>query len=181
MAKFILPWFGGGPGVWTVCLLFFQMFLLAGYAYAHATNCHLSSRKQALLHAALLLAALALLPIVPGAHWKPSPTDEPTLRILLMLAACVGVPFFVLASTGPLLQAWFSRLHANVSPYRLYALSNVGSLLALVSYPFVVEPLLTRQAQAALRGSGEQRAAAPASSCSALSSWLARPGGLSGA
>jgi hypothetical protein len=150
IAKFILPWFGGGPAVWTTCMLFFQVFLLGGYAYAHASTRYLPVRKQAVLHGMLLLAAPAFLPIVPGAHWKPQSGDEPTWRILLLLMACLGLPYLVLSSTGPLLQAWFSRSHPGMSPYRLYALSNVGSLLALVTYPFVFEPALTRQAQASV-------------------------------
>ena len=150
IAKFILPWFGGTPAVWTTCMLFFQTFLLAGYAYAHLTVRYLTPRKQALLHIALLLAALAFLPVVPRAHWKPGPADEPIGRILLLLPACLGLPYFVLSATSPLLQAWFSRLNPGVTPYRLYALSNAGSLLALVSYPFVFEPALTRQTQASV-------------------------------
>jgi len=98
----------------------------------------------------LLLAALLFLPIVPGAQWKPAPGEDPAWRILLLLTVCLGLPYFVLAATGPLLQAWFSRLHPGVVPYRLYALSNAGSLLALVTYPFVFEPALTRQVQARL-------------------------------
>ena len=146
MAKFILPWFGGGPGVWTVCLLFFQACLLAGYAYAHAVSRLLPRRAQVAMHVALLLAALVFLPIAPGAHWKPEADGDPTRGILLLLTVCLGLPYFMLASTGPLLQAWFSRLHPDVVPYRLYALSNAGSLLALLSYPFVFEPMLTRPA-----------------------------------
>ena len=150
MAKFILPWFGGGPGVWTVCMLFFQTFLLAGYAYAHGLTQLFSRRAQAGIHLVLLLAALAFLPIVPGAHWKPETDGNPTWRILLLLTSCLGLPYFVLASNGPLMQAWFSRLHPGVAPYRLYALSNLGSLLALISYPFGFEPMLTRRTQAGL-------------------------------
>jgi hypothetical protein len=150
MAKFILPWFGGGPGVWTVCMLFFQACLLAGYAYAHAVSRVFSRRAQAAVHVALLLAALMFLPIAPGADWKPVAGADPTRAILVLLTVCLGLPYFMLASTGPLLQTWFSRLHPGVAPYRLYALSNAGSLLALVSYPFAFEPLLTRRVQAGL-------------------------------
>jgi hypothetical protein len=152
MAKFILPWFGGGPGVWTVCMLFFQACLLAGYAYAHAVSRLCSRRAQAGVHVALLLAALMFLPIAPGPHWKPEAGVEPTRGILLLLTVCLGLPYFMLASTGPLLQAWFSRLQPGLVPYRLYALSNLGSLLALVSYPFLFEPMLTRRTQADLWG-----------------------------
>jgi hypothetical protein len=150
IAKYVLPWFGGGPGVWTICMLFFQAMLLAGYAYAHATSSHLRRRTQAVLHILLLLLALAFLPIVPGAHWKPEPGADPTWRILLLLTACLGLPYFVLAATGPLLQSWFHTLYPLKVPYRFYALSNAGSLLALVSYPFVFEPNVTRSLQARL-------------------------------
>src|ERR1051325_6008073 len=90
MAKFILPWFGGGPGVWTTCMLFFQVFLLAGYAYAHLTSRYLSVRTQAVLHSVLLVGALLFLPIVPGAHWKPRGAEDPTWHILLLLTFCLG-------------------------------------------------------------------------------------------
>jgi SAM-dependent methyltransferase len=148
IAKFILPWFGGSPAVWTTCMLFFQILLLGGYAYAHFSISRLKSRQQVILHLALLAVALALLPITPGDHWKPLDGANPTGRILFLLLGCLGLPYLVLAATGPLFQAWFSEAHPGVSPYRLYALSNVGSLLALVSYPFLVEPNLTRHFQA---------------------------------
>lgn len=148
IAKFILPWFGGSPAVWTTCMLFFQILLLGGYAYAHFSISNLRPRRQVLLHLALLAVALVLLPITPGDHWKPVDGANPTGRILFLLLGCLGLPYLVLAATGPLFQAWFSESHPGISPYRLYALSNVGSLLALVSYPFLVEPNLTRHLQA---------------------------------
>jgi hypothetical protein len=154
MGKYILPWFGGGPGVWTTCMLFFQVLLLGGYAYAHFTSRWLKPRTQAVVHLVLLVAALALLPITPGDAWKPHGDGNPTLQILLLLAASLGLPYFVLSATGPLIQHWFSRANPGVSPYRLYALSNVGSLLALVSYPFFFETRFTRIAQATLWGWG---------------------------
>lgn len=148
ISKFILPWFGGTPGVWTTCLLFFQVVLFAGYAYAHASIHWLTPRKQALLHGALLFVALLLLPVCPAASWKPTGDEAPALRILGLLAATVGLPYFLLSATGPLLQAWFSLRQPGVSPYRLYALSNIGSVLGLVTYPFLFEPWLTTAAQA---------------------------------
>lgn len=148
MARFILPWFGGGPAVWTSCMLFFQLWLLLGYAYAHLSISRLTPRRQVLTHLVLLAAAVALLPITPGEAWKPADGSNATGHILLLLTACLGLPYLVLAATGPLLQAWFSRTHPGVSPYRLYALSNVGSLLALLAYPFWLEPRFSRQAQA---------------------------------
>lgn len=154
IAKYILPWFGGGPGVWTTCMLFFQVLLLGGYAYAHCTSRWLKPRAQVIVHLALLAAALALLPVTPTDSWKPSNPADPTWRILALLAATLGLPYFVLSATGPLLQQWFSRSHPGRSPYRLYALSNVGSLLALISYPFFFETHFTRKAQAGLWGGG---------------------------
>jgi hypothetical protein len=150
IGKYILPWFGGGPGVWTTCMLFFQVLLLGGYAYAHFTSRWLKPRTQAVVHLVLLAAALALLPITPNDAWKPNGGGNPTLQILALLAASLGLPYFVLSSTGPLIQQWFSRTRPGVSPYRLYALSNVGSLLALLSYPFFFETHFTRKTQAGL-------------------------------
>ncbi len=154
IGKYILPWFGGGPGVWTTCLLFFQLLLLGGYAYAHVLSRWLQPRAQALTHLVLLGVAVTLLPITPADAWKPHSGDAPTLHILALLAACLGLPYFLLSATSPLLQQWFSRAQPGRSPYRLYALSNVGSLLALVSYPFYFETHFTRQTQAALWGWG---------------------------
>jgi MFS family permease len=144
ISKFILPWFGGGPAVWTTCMLFFQTLLFAGYLYAHLSVKLLSPARQGLVHVVLLVAALVLtLPsIAPSVSWKPDNSEYPEWKIMALLAVCVGLPYLMLSSTGPLLQAWFARTFPGRSPYRLYALSNVGSLLALVSYPFVFEPAL---------------------------------------
>ena len=139
IAKQILPWFGGSAGVWTTCLVFFQSLLLAGYAYADATT-RLGARRQALLHIALLAASLAFLPILASGGWKPQGDEAPILRILLLLAATIGLPYFLLSSTTPLLQAWYwRRFHMRV-PYRLFALSNFASLLALLGFPLAFEP-----------------------------------------
>jgi hypothetical protein len=148
IARFILPWFGGGPAVWTTCMLFFQVLLLGGYAYAHFSISRLTPRRQVITHLSLLALSVALLPITPGDHWKPTDGSHAAGHILLLLLACLGLPYLVLSATGPLLQAWFSKANPGVSPYRLYALSNIGSLLALLAYPFVLEPQLARQAQA---------------------------------
>lgn len=126
----------------------FQLLLLGGYAYAHAVSRYLKPRTQAILHVVLLAAALASLPITPSDAWKPAAGDDPAWRILALLTASLGLPYLVLSATGPLLQAWFRRTSPGTSPYRLYALSNVGSLLALVSYPFYFETNFTRLAQA---------------------------------
>jgi len=146
ITKLILPWFGGAAAVWSVCLLFFQAVLLLGYLYAHWLTQRVRPRVQAQVHAVLLGASLAFLPILPRSSLKPSGLEEPTLRVLLLLAATIGVPYFLLSSTSPLLQAWHSRLSST--PYRLYALSNAGSMLALVSYPLIVEPRVSNHNQA---------------------------------
>ena len=150
ISKYILPWFGGTPGVWTACMLFFQVVLFAGYAYAHLCIRYLTPRMQFAVHTGLIFAALALLPIAPAESWKPAGPEEPTWRILGLLAASVGLPYFILSSTGPLLQAWFSSTNPGTSPYRLYALSNLGSVVGLVSYPFLFEPLLAVDEQASI-------------------------------
>src|SRR5688500_7643018 len=143
IARLILPWFGGSAAVWTTCMLFFQVLLLAGYAYAHFLVRRLASgRGQAIIHTLLLAAAVALLPISPSEAWKPAGDDEPISRILLLLGATVGLPYLLVASTSPLLQAWFARARPGENPYRLFAVSNLASLVALVGYPFVVEPFL---------------------------------------
>ncbi len=168
IARFILPWFGGGPAIWTTCMLFFQVLLLGGYAYAHFSISRLKPRQQVILHLSLLALAVILLPITPGDHWKPTDGAQPAGHILLLLLGCLGLPYLVLSATGPLLQAWFSESHPGVSPYRLYALSNVGSLLALVAYPFVVEPNLSRQLQANCWSIGLALYAALASWCGVI-------------
>jgi hypothetical protein len=147
IGKAILPWFGGTPAVWTTCMLVFQVLLFGGYAYAHLITKYLTPRHQAYVHLALLLTALVTLPITPDPAWKPARGDTPVVRIIVVVAASVGLPYLILSSTGPLVQGWFSRTHAGQSPYRLYSLSNIGSLLALISYPFVVEPAYSTVAQ----------------------------------
>src|SRR6478609_2499227 len=148
IAKIILPWFGGSAAVWAAALLFFQLSLLAGYAYAHALIKLAKARTQLLIHGTLLLASCALLPILPSESWKPTAIGDPTLRILELLAATIGLPYFLLSSTSPLLQAWYVRRTGSSVPYRLFALSNFGSMLALLSFPFVVEPNIASRQQA---------------------------------
>jgi SAM-dependent methyltransferase len=148
IAKMILPWFGGTSAVWTTCMLFFQAVLLAGYLYAHWLHERLPSRKQAWVHIAVLALSLAALPIIPGAAWKTATVGNPSLRILAVLAVTVGAPYFLLSSTSPLLQAWYARHHRGGTPYRLFALSNGASMLALLSYPLLVEPTLPTRVQA---------------------------------
>lgn len=140
ISKAILPWFGGTPSVWTTCLLFFQVVLFAGYLYAHLVSVRLPVRVQSVVHVLLIVAALSLLNILPAPEWKPSGEESPVLRIVLLLSATVGLPYFILSTTGPLLQRWYSLVLPHRSPYPLYSLSNTGSLLALLTYPFLVEP-----------------------------------------
>src|SRR2546430_1930487 len=154
IAKIILPWFGGSAAVWTTCLLFFQMVLLLGYLYAHAVVRYLKPRIQMLVHLGMLLISCAALPVYPNASWKPAGAEEPTLRILGLLAATVGLPYFLLSTTGPLLQAWYARRFKGAMPYRLYALSNAGSMFALLSYPVLFEPALTTHQQAGMWSAG---------------------------
>jgi hypothetical protein len=139
IAKQILPWFGGSAGVWTTCLVFFQSVLLAGYAYADWTM-RLGARRQAMVHVALLAASLACLPIIASSGWKPQGDEEPIARILLLLVATIGLPYFLLSTTTPLLQAWYWRRFQSRVPYRLFALSNFASLLALLGFPVLFEP-----------------------------------------
>lgn len=148
MAKQILPWFGGSAAVWTTCLVFFQSTLLAGYAYSDLTVHRLMPRSQVRLHIVLLLVSLVALPIVPGADWKPLGTENPSWRILGLLAVTIGLPYFLLSTTSPLIQAWFARTRPGASPYRLFALSNLASMLALAGYPFLLEPWAPTRAQA---------------------------------
>ncbi len=157
LGKYVLPWFGGAPAVWTTCMLFFQVLLLGGYIYAHVLNSsRLSPRTQIYVHCVLLLASLVWLacastawnsPLTPGPNWKPNGADNPVWHIVALLSVSVGLPYFVLSSTGPLLQSWYSGIHKG-SPYRLYALSNFGSFLALLAFPLVLEPGLRTKAQA---------------------------------
>jgi MFS family permease len=149
IARQILPWFGGAAAVWATCLVFFQSVLLFGYAYADWTTRYLAPRRQARLHVALLAASLLVLPIVPSSHWKPDGAQgaEPALLILGLLAATIGLPYFLLSATSPLVQAWFWQRFRHAVPYRLFALSNLASLLALLSYPVLFEPFLPLAAQ----------------------------------
>jgi len=157
IGKYILPWFGGTPAVWSTCMLFFQLLLLAGYAYSHGLATRVRPRLQGLVHLCFLALSVGLLiwlsvqwatPITPGAEWMPADCDAPVLDILCILAVGVGFPYFMVSTTGPLVQAWFANSYPGRSPYRLYTLSNIGSLFALVSYPFLFEPALSLRRQA---------------------------------
>jgi hypothetical protein len=146
IAKQILPWFGGSSAVWITCLVFFQVVLLAGYTYAHVIT-RFSLRRQTRLHIVLLLASLLFLPIIPSAALKPTADADAALRILVLLAATIGLPYFLLSTTGPLLQKWVAPQFPEKSVYRLFALSNFGSLIGLLAFPFAVEPFATSATQ----------------------------------
>src|SRR5882672_6438305 len=128
IAKMILPWFGGSAEVWIACLLFFQAALLAGYFYAHVLTTRVTPAWQWRVHLFLLSVSLLFLPIIPSERWKPLGGEEPLPSILALLAATIGLPFVLLSATGPLTQAWLSRSESGRQVYRLYALSNLGSL-----------------------------------------------------
>jgi len=154
IAKVILPWFGGTAAVWNTCMMFFQIALLLGYLYAHSLRVLLKPSTSWIVHSIVLLVALLTLPVLPSETLKPENYSSLSGEIVKVLALSVGLPFFVLSTTGPLIQAWQSVSHGaanskgkNSSPYRLYALSNIGSLLALISYPFLFEPNLSLQSQ----------------------------------
>ncbi|MFT6896049.1 MAG: SAM-dependent methyltransferase [Paraglaciecola sp.] len=140
ISKMILPWFGGSPMVWSTCLLFFQSLLLLGYTYTHVLVKQ-SIPVQIAIHLTLIVVAITLLPITPDSTWKPDSAVEPTIHILQLLTAHVGLPYILLSSTAPLVQSWYSEVYLGHSPYRLYAVSNVSSMLALLSYPFIIEPV----------------------------------------
>jgi hypothetical protein len=150
-AKMVLPRLGGSPGVWSVAMVFFQAMLLAGYGYAHWLVSRWTVRRAALIHIALMgLVLLTALPIGIASGYERPPQDGEMLWLVMLFTASVGLPFFAISANGPLLQAWFARTgHPHASdPYFLYAASNIGSFLALIAYPFLVEPFLTLSAQA---------------------------------
>lgn len=162
IGKYILPWFGGAPAVWSTVLLFFQSLLTGGYAYAYGLLGR-RPRWQGLVHLIVLGVSVGLLvatavswpsPLTPDASWRPQGSDLPIWDILKILAVAVGIPYLLLASNSTLVQGWFTDDHPGQTPYRLYALSNVGSLVALVSYPVIFEPLLTVRTQAYLWSAG---------------------------
>ena len=148
IARFILPWFGGTAAVWTTCMMFFQTLLLLGYLYAHLMRRFVSPRINWLLHLGLLLIASGTVSVIPPDSLRPTGDGNLTLEIIRVLGCTIGLSFFVLSSTGPLIQAWQACSHQGQSPYRLYALSNLGSILALVTYPFLVERYLPMDSQA---------------------------------
>jgi len=145
VAKMILPWFGGSSSVWSVCMVFFQVELLLGYAYVHWLNEKLTTRRQMWTHGSLLLLSLLTLPVAANPAWRDPILQHPGWNVLLVLATAVGAPYLLLSTTGPLMQAWYTRVtlcsSQGAQPYRLYALSNLASMLGLLTYPVFVEPL----------------------------------------
>src|SRR6266568_7074538 len=157
LGKYFLPWFGGTPAMWTTCMFFFQTLLLGGYLYSHAVTFFLPVRIQGKVHLGALFAALAAVsisavawqsPLMPDSNWKPNGPENPTWHLALLLTISAGLPYLTLATTGPLLQKWFAMTRPGISPYRLYSLSNLGSFLALLTYPFLVEPWFSLRTQA---------------------------------
>jgi len=156
LAKYFLPWFGGTPALWTTCMFFFQSLLVVGYLYAHLLAEKVSLRRQGLVHLIVLATALVVSvtlcarwssPLFPSSSWKPNGTEHPVAFLIMLLSLSAGASYFTLSTTGPLLQSWFRQTQSTVSPYRLYALSNLGSFVALLSYPLLVEPRFSLRMQ----------------------------------
>jgi hypothetical protein len=173
LAKMILPWFGGSAAVWGTCLVFYQSALLAGYYYADVTTRRLTARQQALMHLVLLACALLFLPLAPAASWRPHPGQDPSWRILALLLVVIGLPFILLSTTSPLVQTWHARMRRDADPYYLFALSNFASFLALLSYPFLIEPLASTHTQSLLWSVGF----AAFAFLYGVTAWLSRAGG----
>jgi len=139
IAKQILPWFGGSAAVWAICMVFFQMVLLAGYAYSDWVSRRLQPKQQVLLHVALLAISLGFLPIIADPSWQPKGDEDPSLLIIRLLVGTIGLPYFLLSTTGPLVQSWVSKTRVSAHVYRYFSLSNLASMLALICYPFLIE------------------------------------------
>jgi hypothetical protein len=147
VARMIVPLLGGAPAVWILCSLAFQALLLAGYGYAHFVGTRFPVRTQVVFQIVLVLSVFLVLPVaVDEAVAERMTRDNQTLGLLLLLLRTIGLPFFVLSTTSPLLQRWFAEL-GETDPYYLYAASNAGSMIALLGYPFIVEPTLAVGAQ----------------------------------
>ena len=150
ISKMILPWFGGSAAIWITAMLFFQSCLLVGYLYAHFLTRFVDPRLQVAIHVAMLLCSLVFLPLSPNSHWLPKPGEDPTFAVFLVLGSSIGLPYTLLSATTPLIQKWFSLRNQSALPYRYFALSNTGSLLALFAFPVLVEPRLTSHQQSYL-------------------------------
>jgi len=177
-AKMVLPRLGGTPGVWNTCMVFYQAALLGGYVYAHLATHRLGSRRQAGLHLVLLALPWLVLPIGVVGQWTPRGEANPTLWLLGLLAVAVGLPFLVVSTSAPMLQRWFADTGqtAGKDPYFLYAASNLGSILALLGYPILVEPHLSLPQQAVAWSVGYGLLVALIAAC-AVGLWLSRPPG----
>src|SRR5437016_7461679 len=142
--KMVIPRLGGAPAVWSVAMVFFQAALLAGYGYAHLLTRYAPGRTSVIIHLAVMTAACLFLPLSIANGWGRPPAVGEAFWLLGLFAVSIGLPFFALAANSPLLQAWFARTDhpAAKDPYFLYAASNVGSFLALLSYPALIEPLI---------------------------------------
>jgi hypothetical protein len=169
-AKLILPWFGGSAAVWATCLVFFQTALLLGYFYTDATTRRLTPKRQSTVHLGLLIVSLLWMPIAPQIFWRAHVQVDPAWRILGLLTFSIGLPFVLLSATSPLLQTWYARRASGRSPYHLFALSNFASLLALLSFPFLIEPRLSSRQQSILWSSVYALFAI----CCSLSAWFSR-------
>ena len=169
-ARMVLPYLGGSPAVWNTCVVFFQAAMLAGYAYAHVLTRHVPLRGQFLIHIALAAVAAVVLPVAIPEGWAPPVDRTPVPSLLRLLLVTVGAPFFIVSSTAPLLQRWFSQTsdRAASDPYFLYAASNLGSVTALLAYPFVIEPLWSLRQQSAAWGWGYAAFVAAVAGCAAM-------------
>jgi hypothetical protein len=156
VGKMLLPYFGGAAAVWNTCMVFFQALLLAGYSYAHAGPALLGTRRHVIFHLLFLAAVVVALPFAVSPEAAPPPGVDPTFRLLLVLFVAVGLPFFVVSTTAPLVQHWFAATghRSGRDPYFLYAASNAGSMVGLLAYPFVIEPLLPLHRQANIWAGG---------------------------
>jgi hypothetical protein len=147
LAKVILPWFGGVASVWAVAILFFQGMLLLGYTYAYLSVRYLPQWAQSILHMMLLGGSILVMPVAPWRVWQPGTDGDPAIQILKVLLLSAGLPYFLLSTTGPLVQAWFAQSQRVAFPYRLFAVSNIGSLAALLAYPSIIEPFSSTRQQ----------------------------------
>ena len=170
--KMVLPRLGGSAAVWTIATVFFQSMLLAGYVYAHLLTKYLPLRVALMLHLLVSIVACAALPLHVAAGWGRPPAESESLWLIGLFAASIGLPFFALSANGPLLQAWFTRTDhpAARDPYFLYVASNVGSFLALVAYPFAIEPFVGLRAQASAWTAGFYGVIVLIAGCAALAS-----------